>query len=105
MTVHGIDLDTPAIHEFCRKWEILDLRVFGSYLRDDFGPDSDIDFLADFPSDAEWDICDHMDMEEELAAIVGRPVDIISRSAVDASRNRFYIKEILGTAEPIGAQR
>lgn len=102
-TAHGIDLDTHAIREFCQKWRILDLRVFGSILRDDFGPDSDIDFLADFPADADWDICDHMDMEEELAAIVGRRVDLVSRSAIEASRNRFYIKEILGTAEPIGA--
>lgn len=42
MVNHGINLDSPAIHEFCRKWKIKELSVFGSILRDDFRPDSDI---------------------------------------------------------------
>ncbi len=70
MKTHGIDLDSLALHAFCDKWKIVELRVFGSILRDDFRPDSDIDFLADFDPDADWDLFDHMDMEEELAAIV-----------------------------------
>ncbi len=105
MIAHGIDLDSPAIREFCRKWKIRELKVFGSILRDDFRPDSDIDFLADFDEDCEWDLFDHVDMKVELAGIVGREVDLVSRSGVEASRNRFYIKEILGTAESIHAAR
>src|SRR5438445_12120793 len=101
MVAHGIDLGSAAIREFCRKWKIRELRVFGSILRDDFGPQSDVDFLADFLHEQDWDLFDHFDMEEELTAIVGRPVDLVSRSAVDASRNRFYKKEIRLTAEPI----
>jgi predicted nucleotidyltransferase len=105
MTAHGIDLDSEAIRSFCAKWKIRELSVFGSILRDDFRPDSDIDFLADFEMNAGWDAFDHMDMEEELAKIVGRKVDLVGRSAIEASRNRFYKKEILSTAEPIRAKR
>lgn len=91
--------------EFCRKWKIRELCVFGSILREDFGPDSDIDFLADFDPEAEWDLLDHMDMEEELAGIVGRAVDLLTRYSVETSGNRFYKKEILSTAEQVVARR
>ena len=103
MTLHGIDLGTEALGQFCRKWKIRELSVFGSILRDDFRPESDIDFLVEFEKDAEWDLFDRMDMEDELAQIVGREIDLVSKSAIEASRNRFYKKEILGTAEPIHA--
>ena len=73
-------------------------------LREDFGPDSDIDFLVEWDEDAEWDISDHIDMEE-LAAIIGRKVDLVARRAVELSLNRFRKKHILSTAEPIIAQR
>ena len=99
------DLDSQAIRRFCTQWKINELSVFGSILREDFRPDSDVDFLADFDEDAEWDLFDHMDMEEELAAIVGRPVDLLTRYSVETSRNRFYKKEILSTAESIFARR
>jgi uncharacterized protein len=46
MAAHGIDLDIPAIQDYCRKWKITELSLFGSVLRDDFRPDSDIDFLV-----------------------------------------------------------
>ena len=105
MIAHGIDLGTPALRDFCRKWKFRELAVFGSILRDDFRPDSDIDFLADFHEDAEWDMFDHMEMEEQLAGIVGRRVDIVSRPAVERSRNRFRKKHILSTAETVIADR
>ena len=105
MTRHGIDLASAEIREFCRKWKIAELEVFGSILREDFGPESDIDFLATWSEDAEWDLFDHMSMEEDLAAILGRRVDLVSRSSVEESKNRFRKKEILTSAEPVLAQR
>ena len=86
MTIHGIDLDSQAIRNFCRKWKIKELSVFGSILREDFRPESDIDFLATFDRRYHWDAFDHMDMEEELGRIVGRKVDLVGRSAIEASR-------------------
>ena len=59
----------------------------------------------DFEEDVEWDLFDHMDMEEELAEIVGRKVDLVSRYTIEACGNRFYKKEILSTAEPVVAER
>jgi predicted nucleotidyltransferase len=104
MIAHGINLDSDAIREFCRKWKICELKVFGSILRDDFGPDSDIDFLIEHEADAEWDVFDHFDMEDELAGIVGRKVDLVDIDTVRQSRNRFRRREILSTAEPIIAK-
>jgi|SRR5579862_1986170 len=101
MTAHGINLDTPAVRDFCGKWKIRKLCVFGSILRDDFRPDSDIDFLVDYEDNVRWDLFDHFDMEEELARIIGRQVDLVERSTIEASRNRFRKREILATAEPV----
>lgn len=105
MIAHGIDLNTEAIRDFCRKWKIRELSVFGSILRHDFRPDSDIDFLVDYEASAEWDLFDRCDMEEELAGIVGRTVDLVDRGAIEASRNRLRKREILSTAEQIVATR
>ena len=105
MVRHGIDLDSPAIREFCSKWRINELCVFGSILTDNFRENSDVDFLADFGKDPDWDLCDHMDMEDELSVIVGREVDLITRYSVESSANRFRKEEILSTAEPVCATR
>ncbi|HLJ56921.1 MAG TPA: nucleotidyltransferase domain-containing protein [Chthonomonadaceae bacterium] len=105
MVAHGIELDTEAIRAFCCKWKIRELCVFGSILRDDFRPDSDVDFLVDYAEDAEWDLFDHFDMQDELARIVGRDVDIVDRGVIETSRNRLRKREILSTAEPVVATR
>lgn len=105
MNVHGIDLDSPAIRDFRRKWKVRELSVFGSILRDDFRPDSDVDLLIDFDPEAEWDLFDHLAMEEELTEIVGRHVDLLTRYSVESSENPYYRRQILSTAEPISAER
>jgi len=98
---HGIELNSEVIREFCRKWKIKELCVFGSFLRDDFGPDSDIDFLLEHDDDAEWDLFDSLRMQDELAEIVGRPVDLVDRHAMEHGGNRFVTKQILDSAEPV----
>ena len=108
MTIHGIDLDSKAIRDFCKKWKIKELCVFGSILRDDFRPDSDVDFLANFeqcPEVDEYDLFDDIHMREELGELVGRNVDLVDRSAIESSSNRFVRRELLSTAEPIYARR
>src|SRR5258708_28066709 len=98
MTRHGIELDSEEIKAFCRKWKIKELSVFGSILRDDFRADSDVDFLAKFDEDEEWDLSDHVDMEEELGDIVKRKVDIVDKITVVRSENYILLKKILSTA-------
>ncbi len=105
MLRHGIDLDTEAIRTFRRRWRISELCVLGSILRADFGPDSDVDFLASYDRDADWDLFDHFHMEDELAAIIGRNVQIVDREAVVNGSNRVFRQEVLATAEPINDAR
>ncbi len=86
------------IAEFCRRWKIRELALFGSALRDDFGPDSDLDILVTFAADAEWGLLDHVQMQQELQTLLQRSVDLISKRAVERSPNWLRRQEILNTA-------
>ncbi len=99
----GITLPMEQVAEFCRRWKIRELAVFGSFLRDDFRPDSDLDFLYTFDDDVPWSLFDLVAMDEELAALVGRPVDLVDRSSIEKSENWIRRRAILGTAETIYA--
>ena len=93
-------VDQEKVSSFCRRWKIVELSFFGSVLRDDFRPDSDIDVLVSFAKDAEWSLFDHLAMEEELSAILSRKVDLISRRAIERSDNWIRRRAILESAEP-----
>lgn len=95
-----VHLDRDALAAFCRKWRIRELSVFGSALRDDFGPESDLDFLVSFEPEAALDIDILLDMKEELEARFGRPVDVVEKEAL---RNPWRKYEILRTREVIYA--
>jgi len=95
-----VQLDRDALAGFCRKWRIRELSIFGSALRDDFGPDSDLDFLVSFEPTVPLDIDRLLDMKEELAKRFGRPVDIVEKEAL---RNPWRKFEILRTREVIYA--
>ena len=95
----NIEMPKDKIAEFCQRWKIVELSLFGSVLRDDFRPDSDVDVLVRFAPDAEWSLLDHVAMEEELSVIFGRKVDVVSRSAIERSENYIRRKAILGTAQ------
>jgi predicted nucleotidyltransferase len=96
-----IDLPMEQIADFCQRWKITEFALFGSVLRDDFRPDSDIDVLVTFAPDAEWSLFDHMHAEEELSQLLGRDVDLVSRRAVEESRNYIRRKAILRSARTI----
>lgn len=99
----NIEIPRKEIAEFCRRWRIEELSIFGSALREDFSPDSDVDVLVRFSSEARWGLFDLMHMEEELKAIFGREVDLVERSAVEHSRNYVRRKAILNNLESIYA--
>ncbi len=92
MNFHGIDIPDERLAEFCRKWKVKELSLFGSILRDDFRPDSDVDVLVVFSHDATWSLWDLFDMREELQQLFGREVDLVEK---DALRNPFRRHEIL----------
>ena len=91
--------------DFCRRWKIAELSLFGSALTEDCRPDSDIDLLVTFAPNAAWSLFDHFSMEEELSAILGREVDLVSRRAIERSSNWIRRKAILESAEPYFAPR
>lgn len=95
-----IPIDRSAIQTFCRKWKVREFSLFGSVLREDFGPDSDIDVLVAFERDAGWSLFDLVDMREELMQLFGREVDIVEKCAL---RNPFRRHTILTTREIIHA--
>jgi len=99
MNAH-VHLDQDVLAAFCRKWRIRELSLFGSALRDDFGPKSDLDFLVSFEPEARLDIDILLDMKEELEAQFGRPVDVVEKEAL---RNPWRKYEILRTREVIYA--
>ncbi len=95
-----IPIPTERLAEFCRRWKIAELRIFGSALREDFRPDSDLDLLVRFAPEADWSLLDHVAMEEELSGIVARKVDLVSERAVERNSNWIRRKAILESAEP-----
>ena len=95
-----VQLDREALAAFCRKWRIRELSLFGSALRDDFGPESDLDFLVSFEPEAGWDLWDLVTMREDLISIVDREVDLVVKEAL---RNPYRRKEILSNREVIHA--
>lgn len=96
-----IRLPKDEIADFCHRWKISELSLFGSVLRDDFGPDSDIDVLVTFAPEASWSLLDHVTMQDELEMIFGRDVDLLSRRGLEHSRNYLRRKAILDNAEVI----
>jgi uncharacterized protein len=99
---HGIPLPLDQIGDLCRKHNVLKLAVFGSLLRDDFGPESDVDFLVAFRDDDYGPWMNKLQhMEKELGALLGREVDLVPMESVLQSENWIRRDQILGTAKVI----
>jgi len=95
-----IDIPMDKVVEFCRKWKIAEFSLFGSVLRDDFRPESDVDVLVEFEPNAPWSLWDWIDMINELKAAFGRDVDLVSKGGL---RNPFRRHAIMTTREIIYA--
>ncbi len=101
----AIELPLDQIADFCRRWKIARLEIFGSALGEDFRPTSDVDFLytpaPGFRRDLACGPWAHNRMAEELSALLSRPVDLIERSQIEKHRNWIRREHILRTARPI----
>lgn len=95
-----LPIDHARITAFCRKWKIREFALFGSVLRDDFRPESDIDVLVSLEPDAPWSLWEWIDMKEELAGLLGRDVDLVEK---DGLRNPFRRHAILTSKQVIYA--
>ena len=97
ITAH-IALPMDAIRAYCEKWGMVEFALFGSVLRDDFTDESDIDVLVQFRPDARHTLFDLVTMSDELEAILGRKVDLLTRTGVEQSPNYIRRKSILNSA-------
>jgi predicted nucleotidyltransferase len=100
MTKTEIRIPRKKIGEFCHRWMVIEFSLFGSVLRDDFRPDSDVDVLVTFAPAAEISLFDLVQMKIDLEEIFHRPVDVIEK---DALENPFRKREILRTAQVVYA--
>ena len=85
------------------RWQVAELALFGSELRDDFGPDSDIDILIRFKTERRPGLLGIAGMERELAELLARRVDLVNRAALEESRNYIRRKAILQSAQVVYA--
>jgi len=89
-----------AIADFCHRWQVAELALFGSVLRDDFSSGSDVDVLVTFVPEARVSLFDFVEMQEELKRILKRKVDLVSKNGL---RNPFRRHEILNTRQIVYA--
>lgn len=95
----GITPDQLAT--LCQQWHLSELALFGSILRDDFKSQSDIDILVSYQPNAQRGLFAKMTLKEELEALLHRKVDLVSKKAIQQSRNWIRRNNILNSAEVI----
>ena len=96
-----ITIPREKLAAFCKENGIRRLAVFGSALRDDFGPDSDVDLLVEFEPDRIPGLMGLAGMEIELSEMFGRDIDLLTRDEVESSRNYIRRKSILESTEVV----
>lgn len=96
-----IQLPQQALAAFCQKWKIKEMSFFGSVLREDFRPDSDIDIIVSFEDTSTWGILELVRMKRELKTLLGREVDLMTKKSIEQSHNWIRRQEILGTAQVV----
>lgn len=100
MKFHGLDIPDDLIADFCRRWKVKQLALFGSVLRDDFRSDSDVDVLVSFEPNADISLFDMGAMQQELEGMFGRHVDLVEEAGL---RNPFRRSSILNSREIVYA--
>jgi uncharacterized protein len=105
MKVKNIEFPIEEIKAFCDRWQVIEFALFGSVLRDDFRPDSDIDVMVKFDPNAHPTFLSLEQMEVELKSIFNRKVDLITRQGIETSLNYLRRQEILSSVQIIYATR
>jgi predicted nucleotidyltransferase len=100
-TLDRLQVSHESLSVFCRRWKIARLSVFGSALRDDFTPSSDVDLLIALAPDSEWSLWDWIELRDEAAVLFGREIDLIEESGL---KNPFRRHEILKTRQVLYAE-
>ncbi|MEP7353173.1 MAG: nucleotidyltransferase domain-containing protein [Acidobacteriota bacterium] len=95
-----LPVDGAVLASFCVQWKIVKLEMFGSMLVEQNGA-RDVDLLVTFSPNANWGLFEHARIQDELSEILGRPVDLVSRRAIEKSTNALRRAAILNSAVPI----
>jgi predicted nucleotidyltransferase len=98
-----ISVPHEAVAAFCKKWHVVEFYLFGSVLRTDFGPASDVDCAVRFAPGSAYSLFDLVDMEDELKAVFGRNVDLLTLRAIEHMPNEFRRRAILESLELVHA--
>ena len=101
MKAGHLEFDPETLRHFCEKWGVAELAVFGSVLRDDFHPDSDIDFLVTWAPGVQRTWRDIWAMKQELETLYDREVGLAQRQVVEADQNEFRRAAILNSARTL----
>lgn len=99
----NVEVTHDQIAAFCLKWQIVEFELFGSVLRDDFRPDSDVDVLVTFASSSRWSLFDLVHMEDELREMFARDVDLVERPVLEKSENYIRRRNILSSTRRVYA--
>ena len=100
-----IKVPRKKIADFCQRWKVVEFSLFGSALREDFNPDSDIDVLVTFAPNAHVSLFDLVTMEDELKNMFGHEVDLVEKEAIVKSENYIRRKSILENTRTMYAAR
>jgi predicted nucleotidyltransferase len=100
-----IELHRQRIAEFCQRWKVIELSLFGSAVRGELTPQSDLDVLVKFDNDLRPSLTELNEMNRELSRIFSRSVDLVERTAVESSSNYIRRQHILRSAEPVYVAR
>jgi uncharacterized protein len=103
-TLLRLPVDEAKLSDYCRRWKIAKLELFGS-ARFDWDSAHDIDLLVSFQDDAHWSLLDHVEMQEELGTLLGRPVDLVTRRSIERSQNPIRREAILKDPVEVYATR
>jgi predicted nucleotidyltransferase len=105
MSAIQMSVSPKKVATFCKRWKVAEFALFGSVVRNDFSSNSDIDALVSFAPQSNWSLFDHIRMKQELKEIFGREVDLVTRRALEQSRNALLRSEILSTAKVLYSER
>lgn len=97
MNAYGIQIDLQEMTELCRQYRINKLALFGSVLREDFGPDSDVDVLVEFAPNARVGLIKFAEIEDALSRLIGRKVDLNTQGFLSP----YFRDEVAREAEVI----
>lgn len=96
-----LQVSPEQLKTFCQQWQMTELALFGSVLRDDFRPNSDVDVLVTFAPDATVSLLDLVELQDQFSALLNRRVDVIEKQTIETSPNWIRRNEILNTATVI----